>query len=82
MATESMAGAGLVSEGATVGLNALSAAGTGVKLFVLANPITMTALGGVLVGAAGYYAYNRWRNKSDDEAEDEMAEEAVEPAAA
>ncbi len=87
MASETLVGAGLVSEGATAGLSALSAAGTGVKLFVLANPITMTALGGVLVGAAGYYGYNRWRNRSDNNAseaeiEADAPEETAEPAAA
>lgn len=86
MAAETSAGSGLVAEGATAGFDALAAAGTGAKAFVLANPLTMAALGGVLVGVGGYYAYNRWRNKSGKEAqagaEQKPADEAAEPSAA
>ena len=41
----------------------LAGLGTAVKAFVLANPVGMAALGGVLLGAGAYYALTRKRNK-------------------
>ncbi len=87
MSTETAAGVGLVAEGASAGFNTLAAAGTGLKAFLIANPLSMTALGGVLAGVGGYYAYTQWRNRKDkqephEETAQEHHEEAAEPAAA
>lgn len=87
MATETATGVGIVAEGASAGFNALAAAGTGLKAFLVANPLSMTALGGVLAGVGGYYAYTQWRNRSakqepQEETSQEHSDEAAEPAAA
>lgn len=42
---------------------ALAGLGTAVKAFVVANPVGLAAVGGVLVGAGAYYALTRNRNK-------------------
>ena len=53
----------------------LAAAGTAAKAFVLANPMGIGVVGGVLIGAGAYWALAKMLAK---EAAEEMAEEAAE----
>ena len=81
MVTEAPLVATAAAKGTSAGVgSALSAFGTGIKVFALAHPVSLATTGGVLLGLGGYHAVSRWRKKH---AEEEVAEEeAAAPAAA
>lgn len=55
MAAEATA-ASLAAEGTSAGAGAFAAAGTAIKAFVLANPITLAGVAGIAIGVIGYRA--------------------------
>ena len=55
---------------ASAGPGNLTAAGAAIKAFVLANPATLAAIAGIVIGALGY----RLLAHHDHEGEDEAAE--------
>jgi hypothetical protein len=83
MATEATAAA-LAAEGTSAGAGALTAVGTGLKAFLLANPVSLAAVAGLVVGAGGYYLLARQGNKQEHEHEETeeagKAEEAAQAA--
>jgi hypothetical protein len=83
MATEATAAA-LAAEGASAGAGALAAVGTGLKALVLANPASLAAVVGLVVGAGGYYLLagrGKQQEQEHEEGEEaEKAEEASQPA--
>ncbi|MGB5736821.1 MAG: hypothetical protein WBM40_20510 [Thiohalocapsa sp.] len=54
MATEAGVAA-LAAEGTSSGIGAISAAGAGIKAFVLSNPASLAAVAGIAVGVLGYH---------------------------
>ena len=53
MAAEATA-ANLAAEGTSAGASAIATAGAAIKAFVLANPVTLAGVVGIVVGAIGY----------------------------
>ncbi|MGB5735142.1 MAG: hypothetical protein WBM40_11950 [Thiohalocapsa sp.] len=54
MATETAA-ATLAAGGAAAGIDAVSTAGAAIKALVLSNPMSLAAVGGLVVGVLGYH---------------------------
>lgn len=64
MPIEAPIAAGATTQGAAAGFGTtLSGVGIGAKTFVLAHPVALAAVGGVLLGLGAYHGVRRWRNK-------------------
>lgn len=74
MAAEATA-ANLAAEGTSAGASALATAGAAIKAFVLANPVTLAGVAGIVIGAIGYRLLAHNDHDHDHEGEEE-AEEA------
>ena len=59
---------------ASAGPGNLTAAGAAIKAFVLANPATLAAIAGIVIGALGYRLLAHHDHEHDHEGEDEAAE--------
>lgn len=76
MAAEATA-ANLAAEGTTAGASAIATAGAAIKAFVLANPVTLAGVVGIVVGAVGYRLLAHHDHDHDhDHAHDAEAETA------
>lgn len=75
MAAEATA-ANLAAEGTSAGASAFTAAGAAIKAFVLANPATLAAVAGIVIGAVGYSMLANRDHDHDHEDEVVEAEKA------
>lgn len=79
MAAEATA-ANLAAEGTSAGLGALTTASAAIKAFVLANPITLAGVAGIVIGALGYrvLAHRDHEHEEEEATTPEGNEEAAE----
>jgi len=73
MPTEIPATTVLASQGTSGPAATLAGVGTGLKAFVVAHPVTLAAVAGILLGIAGYYAVDRFWKKPEETGTGETA---------
>lgn len=73
MAAETTA-ANLAAEGTSAGASALTTAGAAIKAFVLANPVTLAGIAGIVIGAVGYRILTQRDHDHDHDHDEEIAE--------